>query len=245
MSTSLESWVVQFNPEPTITRQAIDGHQSAIIVDDFLLNPQDGCAHALSCTYNPAPPGTYPGLWSTLPPAQTAGFIRHLNFKFKDLVGFRRVLDATIRFSLVTLPPAALLPSQWQCHQDRVNLDPQRVLFAASVLYLYDNPTFGGTSFYRPKRPPSQTDAMIVDSQTLSPDAFRTRYGVQAGYMVHSNDWFELITHVPARFNRFIIYDGSIFHSGHIEQPALLSSDPSQGRLSLNGFYTLTRPLVP
>jgi hypothetical protein len=38
-----------------------------------------------------------------------------------------------------------------------------------------------------------------------------------------------------------IFYDGSIFHSAHIAAPQLLSDDPLQGRLTLNGFLTCRR----
>jgi hypothetical protein len=38
-----------------------------------------------------------------------------------------------------------------------------------------------------------------------------------------------------------IFYNGSLFHSADIGQPALLSANPTLGRLTLNGFLTCRR----
>jgi len=46
---------------------------------------------------------------------------------------------------------------------------------------------------------------------------------------------------VPARWNRMIFYAGTIFHSGEIAHPQLLTDDPRTGRLTLNGFFTCRR----
>ena len=54
--------------------------------------------------------------------------------------------------------------------------------------------------------------------------------------MTRSNDIAELLTVVPARFNRLVFYDGEAPHSGHITHPDLLSDDLSKGRLTFNFF---------
>jgi hypothetical protein len=56
--------------------------------------------------------------------------------------------------------------------------------------------------------------------------------------MTESTDLAELLTVVPARFNRLVFYDGSLPHSGHITHPELLSDNVSKGRLTLNFFTT-------
>jgi hypothetical protein len=38
-----------------------------------------------------------------------------------------------------------------------------------------------------------------------------------------------------------LFYDGGLFHSGDIDEPGLLSPDPSRGRLTLNSFFTCRR----
>jgi hypothetical protein len=147
----------------------------------------------------------------------------------------------TLRLSMVTTAPQDLAPLQWQCHRDRVAADPQRVLFAASVLYLFESPSLGGTSFYVPRQSETQTQQLIQDSQQLDAARFSQRYGLQAGYMAGSNAYFERVARVGAAWNRMVVYDGSVFHSGDIAAPDQLSLDPRQGRLSLNGFFTCKR----
>jgi hypothetical protein len=142
---------------------------------------------------------------------------------------------------MVTVPPAELDPVQWQCHRDRVAAEPNRVIFAAMVLYLFHNPALGGTSFYRPRLSSDQTDRMVADSQMMAADEFSARHGLRAGYMSGSNPYFERITSVPAAWNRMIFYDGSLFHSADIGESSLISSDPRTGRLTLNGFFTCRR----
>ncbi len=142
---------------------------------------------------------------------------------------------------MVTQPPETLAPCQWQCHRDRVATDTRQVLFAASVLYLFDDPTLGGTSFYVPRKPGAEIEKLVAHSVTLDAQQFSARYGVQAGYMVDSNDYFERVGTVPAAWNRLIVYDGGQFHSGDIGAPDALSSDPRRGRLTLNGFFTCRR----
>ena len=86
---------------------------------------------------------------------------------------------------------------------------------------------------------------LIVDAGRMDAETFRARYGIETGYITASNAWFEKIATVPARYNRIIFYEGTLFHSGEIAHPELLSRDPRAGRLSLNGFFTCRRNLAP
>ena len=83
------------------------------------------------------------------------------------------------------------------------------------------------------------------DAGRMDAETFRARYGIETGYITASNAWFEKIATVPARYNRIIFYEGTLFHSGEIAHPELLSRDPRAGRLSLNGFFTCRRNLAP
>ena len=60
-------------------------------------------------------------------------------------------------------------------------------------------------------------------------------------YMTSSNDVAELLSVVPAKFNRLVFYNGEEPHSGHITHPELLTDDLSAGRLSFN-FFADVRP---
>lgn len=152
----------------------------------------------------------------------------------------RRTLRMNCRLSMVTLAPAALQARQWICHRDSQGVEPGQCI-AASVLYLFKDGALGGTSFYAPRKSPGETARLIHDSSTVGNEAFAKKCSMAPGYFSGSNDFFEHIGAVPARWNRMIFYDGSIFHSGDIPFPEKLSADPRRGRLTLNGFFTCTR----
>jgi hypothetical protein len=48
---------------------------------------------------------------------------------------------------------------------------------------------------------------------------------------------------VEPRWNRMIVYPGTVLHSADIIAPRLLSGDPRTGRLTINGFFACTRSL--
>ncbi|MFM8928994.1 MAG: DUF6445 family protein [Betaproteobacteria bacterium] len=232
---------LRFNPNPTIqVLTALDG-ATCVVVDDVLKEPtaarQWACEQPLM-----EPTGyPYPGLVAPIPKAFDRALEEHFNQTVRRHLGARRTLDLQSRVSLVTTPVAELRPVQWLCHRDRIAANPAEVLFAASVLYLFDDPSLGGTSLYRARRSPLETDRIVADSQSLSAHAFTERYGITPGYMLEDNGWFERTLRVEAAFNRAIYYDGSVFHSADVADPSRLSTDPERGRLSINGFFTCRR----
>jgi len=230
-----------FNPHPTLRTIALAPGRVCLVVDDALAEPQRLVDFAATQALRPPAGYPYPGIVAPAPAAlaQRVGdfFAQHV----RTPLGGRRTLDLTVRLSMVTTAPAALEPRQWQCHRDRVANDIDHLLFAASVLYLFHDPTLGGTSFYAPRRPPAETDRMLADSQSLDAAAFTARHGVAPGYMTGSNDWFERIAQVPAAWNRMIFYDGGLFHSADVDAPERLTPDAHRGRLTLNSFFTCRR----
>jgi Family of unknown function (DUF6445) len=241
MAASIDSEDRLFNPNPRISVIPIVGDEQCIVIDDVLADPQRVVAWAADSAFG-APQGfPYPGRVVAAPQALTDSLSDYFAQHARARLGARRTLDLITRLSLITLPPEELEPRQWQCHRDRVADSANELLFAASVLYLFRDRALGGTSFYKPRQSPAQTDRIVADSQTLSARQFAERYGLRAGYMAGSNAYFERLATVPARWNRAIFYDGSLFHSADVDQPALLSTDPRQGRLTLNAFFTCKR----
>jgi hypothetical protein len=232
-----------FNPRPEIGIVPIGRDAHCVVVDDALADPHAAVAWAVAQRAGfQSPRGyPYPGVVLDAPDwvSQRIGdyFAQHA----RGRLGGRRTLDSTVRFSVVCTPPGQLEPCQWLCHRDRVADDPRAVLFAASVLYLFDAPQLGGTSFYVPRRPLSDLLPMLADSQVLTAHEFTRRHGVQPGYMAGSNAHFEQVARIPAAWNRMIFYDGGLFHSGDIDDPSLLENDPGRGRLTLNSFFTCKR----
>lgn len=241
MTAWLDGATTFFNPDPMISVLALRGDHCCVVVDDALTDPEGLVAWAATQSFRLPEGYPYPGRVLDAPMNLHARVADFFALHVRGRLRARRTLDATVRLSMVTVPPAELAPRQWQCHRDRVVDDPRAYLFAASVLYLFREPALGGTSFYVPRRSAAETDRLLADSQLLDADAFSARYGLAPGYMDGSNDYFERIAQVPAAWNRAIYYDGGLFHSADVGQPERLNADPARGRLTLNSFFTCRR----
>lgn len=231
-----------FNPQPHIERVHFSDGQFCLVVDDALLQPELLRRHAVAHgeQFVHAPFNAYPGVEFPISADISAQldefFMRHI----RALLGGRRTLRMNCRMAMTTMPPDELGARQWICHRDSAWVAPQHRI-AASVLYLFENAGLGGTSFYAPKLPAREIDLLVHDSSTASNEAFASKYRVTQGYMAGTNDYFQHIGSVPAKWNRMIFYDGRIFHSADIDSPQALSADPMTGRLTLNGFFTCSR----
>lgn len=232
-----------FNANPSVSVVPIGSHRHCIVIDDVLADPQAMVDWAAGQTFG-APDNPYPGLVLDAPAAVTQRMSDYFAAYARSRLGGRRTQAATLRFSMVTLPASQLRPVQWQCHRDRLAVHPERVLYAASVLYLFRDPKLGGTNFYEPTASKEQLTQLFADTSVLSPELFSERYGLQPGYMAGSNAYFERVSHVSAAWNRMIFYDGGQFHSGEINHADGMSADPRAGRLTLNGFFVCSRALA-
>lgn len=235
-----------FNPNPRIETIPIAGRHACHVIDDALISPDDlvdYAGHHLG-RFEETTHNAYPGPELRMPDDFSAQldafFTRHLRRAFD----VRRTERMYSRLAITATPPGRLAPSQSICHVDRLSVDPRHRI-VASVLYLFRDERLGGTSFYAPKHPPDTIMPLIADAGRMDAETFRARYGVETGYITASNAWFEKIATVPARYNRIVFYEGTLFHSGEIAHPELLSRDPRAGRLSLNGFFTCRRNLAP
>jgi hypothetical protein len=234
-----------FNPNPKIQLIPISGHPPCVVVDDFLRDPQglvDGTIQFRE-SFVMAPHNAFPGLELRMPDPFSARLNDFFIQYVRHALDARRVIELYSRLSMVTLQPHELSAYQRLCHRDRFTKDPTRS-YAALVLYLFRNPSLGGTSFYAPKIPAQEIERMYAaDSEwaSMPADTCTRRLGAEPAYLTSSNPYFELLCTVPAAWNRAIFYDGSIFHSAHIETPEQLSADPERGRLTLNGFFTCRR----
>ena len=231
-----------YAPNPKIDAVAIAGQHVCFVVDNALLEPQRMVDYALAhrAAFAMAPFNAYPGLEFHLPAPMSALQDDFFRLHIRRGLGARRTLQMYSRLSMVTLAPHQLTPIQWLCHRDRMGVPPDQCV-AASVLYLFNDDNLGGTSFFMPKGTVEETENLMRIAATAEPAGFATATGVTPGYLVDSNAHFERVCTVPARWNRMIFYDGSLFHSPDIRAPHKLSPDPAHGRLTLNGFYTCSR----
>ncbi|MBU6258124.1 MAG: hypothetical protein KGL18_16165 [Burkholderiales bacterium] len=230
-----------FNPAPQVRVLQLGGGRLCLVVDDALVDPQAAVDWARRQPFEEPRGFPYPGQVLAAPPTLAARMTEFFALHLRGPLGARRTLAASVRMAMVTTPPAALSPVQWQCHRDRLGPVEDGLLLAASVLYLFRDPAQGGTSFYAPKVPLALVDRMVLEAQTLDARTYAERYGLTPGYMVGDNDYFERVAQVPARWNRLIAYDGGLFHTGDIGDAARLNPDPALGRLTMNGFFTCRR----
>jgi hypothetical protein len=235
---------LRFNPRPRIERVALPGAPPCLVVDEALADPQAWVEYAAAQRgqFEDRPINGFPGPELRLPEASLVALDTFFAEHARRELGARRTVRRYARLSMVTREPPQLLPWQTFCHTDQFERAAGQFV-AASVLYLFRDPDLGGTAFYRPRRSERETASLVLASAKLTPVEFSQRSGIPMGYMTGSNDWFERIGAVPARFNRLILYSGDIFHTGDITAPERLSGDPRTGRLTLNGFFVCKRSL--
>lgn len=227
-----------FNSSPKVRLVPVPGHTPIVVIDDFVRNPQALVEYAIEQRdkFAKAPQNAFPGMELRMPDEFSARlnefFIEHA----RKPLGVRRSISMYSRLSLITLQPHELAPNQRVCHQDQLPGYDQ-YSFSASVLYLFDNPAMGGTSFYVPK---AKQAGMMRELAGRDEGRVPPAEGPDAAprYMTQSNEAFDLVCTIPAVWNRVIFYDGCIFHSGHVTAPELLDADPAAGRLTINGFFT-------
>jgi hypothetical protein len=239
----VEPWL---NPNARPVQREISPGRSVWIVDEILLNPERLIRWAANnkTLWERPTLNAYPGIQMPIPAELIAAlddyFARHIRILFNG----RRTLNVFHRLAMMTWPAHQLQPKQWLCHRDRSNLDARSHAIIASVLYLFENRTLGGTLFFRPRITQTDLAQLIGDSIKLDPIGFSKKYGLAPAYPCETNEFFELEAEIPARANRIIFYDGSLFHSASVPDESRLNDDPLTGRLTANGFYTIKKSAV-
>ena len=231
---------IRINPNAEVRLQEVADGRYCAIVDDVLENPDSlvdyAVNHATQFGWMVMPPG--PRLLvedNALQDLQR--FVRSKLCRHFPI--HRTGIKMWACLSNITLPPEKL--SRWQrmCHSDPP-AGPGRRTYAG-LIYLFRNPDLGGTAFYSWKRPEviAETGRLIKkdpDAAMAYLDKVSEIFRQPPRYMTTSNDLAELLTVVPAQFNRLVFYDGEVPHSGHITHPQLLTDDLAKGRLTLNFF---------
>jgi hypothetical protein len=223
---------------PDVQSVQVGAHQ-LVFIDDFLDDPQalvDAAAQAGFAPY----PGVaerkgYPGVRAPVP----ADYSANLTALLEPLIrqNFGVPLDLALRksecaFSLTTVSPEALGPLQRTPHFDASTPHHMAVL-----LYLC-GPEHGGTGFYRHRA--SGLQQVTADNR----EAFLDRYYAELNarppaqrYFDDSDAHFEFLGMMPARFNRLVVYRGSLLHSAVVNPALSIHGDPRTGRLTVNSFY--------
>jgi hypothetical protein len=210
------------------------GHeeQPLLCIDEFLPNPNALRTVAAQRDFVPIGPH-YPGIRYPLPEEgvmpMLAGLTNHLINIF-ELSRQPKFLEAYL--SIVTKVPSQLSLIQRLPHFDGVESERLAVL-------VYLSPRHNeGTSFFRHRS--TQYESITGDrfgyfqSQLQSDLA---REGEPAPeYIKGDTAIYEHIAHYEGIFNRAIIYRGNTLHCADLDADFVPTSDPENGRLTLNLF---------
>ncbi|KQM27381.1 MULTISPECIES: DUF6445 family protein [unclassified Sphingomonas] len=218
-----------------VARRIGTERQPIAIVDHFYPDPDALRTFAAATRFEPAR-RQYPGMRAALPDDYFQAVRPALSQVLAHVFGHRggiALLDAS--FSVVTTPPERLSIEQRLPHFDAV--DPNRI---ALVHYLGADDS-GGTAFYRHRatgfetidahRAPAYLDTLSAEVRTAPPPPV---------YIAGSTAQFEQVSAVDGRCNRAVIYRSALLHSGAIPADAVLSDDPTRGRLTVTAFLSLT-----
>ena len=144
-----------------------------------------------------------------------------------------RVWEGQAWYSIVTQSPDRLTPIQRLPHFDGFDEDQLAVM-------IYLNRTeHGGTGFYRHLSTGFERVTEIrYPAYKASLELDMRKTGLPpAVYPSDGAPHFEKICESDAAHNSFILYPGTILHSGVIRNDLPLSTDPDRGRLTINGFF--------
>jgi hypothetical protein len=207
--------------------------EPVLVIDDVAADAGRLVDAATASRFDPAygPGGGYPGLRAPAPLDYVETVVRWLAGPIGDAFGLGRIRPrrAECNFSLVTLPPDALVPAQRAPHIDTTD----GAQFA--ILHYLCDARFGGTAFFRHRATGFEA---ITPERLAAYDAVRADEDTGGGYVAADDRWFEQTGAVNASFNRLVVYRSRLLHSGVIASPALLSADPRRGRLTANIFAT-------
>ncbi len=215
------------------------GDQLVVIIDDFLEDPQAMVEAAASGRFEPYP-GTadqkgYPGVRARAPVDYSQNITELLDPLIKVNFGVPEALavqKSVCYFSLTTTAPEALGPLQRTPHFDAST--PHHM---AALLYLC-NDEHGGTGFYRHNATGLQR--ITADNRERYLDVYYDEINERRPaqrYFDRSDERFTLLGAIPARFNRMVVYPGSLLHGACVNPALSICGDPRAGRLTVNTFY--------
>lgn len=208
--------------------------QPIVVIDNALHDPSKLVEDA--CTKRFTRIGAYyPGVRATLDEAFKDSLIASIGGIINDAFNLKAARwEGECFYSIVTTPPASLLPIQRLPHYDGVEDNRMAVL-----CYLC-KPEQGGTSFYRHKATEFETiGANRFDLYKRTLEAEVRKHGLPpARYIESGAPLFERFASIGAVFNRMLIYRGKTLHCSTIDNTRPLPADPKTGRLTINAFLT-------
>ncbi len=209
--------------------------QKAIIVDNFVSNPESLIEYAIKRSLVSRAEGLYPGLRSPPPDRYPRVVFFLLSEIICDHFGLQpsdiAVVDSA--FSVVATLRERLTPYQQIPHYDKPH--PNEI---ALVHYLCDS-RHGGTSFYRHRSSGYEyidQERVVGYRGCLQQELQEVGLPQPPSYINGDTPLFERIHSVEARFNRCLIYRCSSLHSGDISSNYAFDMNPWTGRFTMTSF---------
>lgn len=224
---------------PTINTINIGGNK-AVYIDDFLDDPAALVNYAQKSPFSPYPGKDekkgYPGIRARVPDIYSYNITMLLEPLIKELFGApaeKDIRKSVCAFSLITTKIEELGPQQLTPHFD--SSTPNHI---AVLLYLCDS-KHGGTAFYRHNATGyEQITKNNVDNYLNTYHKELTNSPTKKNhYITESSENFTQIATIDAKFNRLVLYKGSLLHSAHVKSEESIDSNPQTGRLTVNTFY--------
>lgn len=217
-----------------VVARRIGNEQTPIVIVDGFHPDADGVrAAGVAATYGPAR-HLYPGVRADLPANYFQQVRPALLPVLAQVFGSRSgvdLLDAS--FSMVTADPASLVTEQRLPHVDAVQ--PGRL----ALVHYFALDGGEGTAFFRHRATGfEQVNEARSPTYLASLNAEVSAAPPAPAFPFDSNDQFERIAVVEARFNRAVIYPSALLHSGAIAPGAVLDARPAFGRLTVTGFFS-------
>jgi hypothetical protein len=185
------------------------------VIDNALADP-DALVRFASRTryaFAAAQPSGDPGLELLMAKAFTEKLGDFFRRRIRHLFEARRAISS---HSLLTLATAPSDPTRTHSgimpHRFGSPLHVGQCV-AKCELYLFKDETLGGTGFYRQK----------PEATVATPDAF------------------DRVAVVEARYNRLVFFDGGLLHASQLKPAEQRSTDPTEGRLTLEGYFVCQR----
>lgn len=215
------------------------GDHKILMIDNFLRHPELMVNYALQSKFIPYPgyesKKGYPGIRAIAPDDYSYNITAYLEplikneFSIPTHLNIRKSICA---FSLMTMEPLNLGPLQRTPHFDAST--PHHI---AVLLYLC-NEKHGGTAFYRHNS--TGLDHITADTRENYLDIYYDEINLKRPnpeYVNESSNLFTKTGMVQARFNRLVLYKGSMLHAPYIDPKISIDPNPETGRLTVNTFY--------
>jgi hypothetical protein len=216
------------------TQHAGHERQPVLIVDDYLADPEALVTYAANEARFAPSPAMYPGIVAGVPDAYSESLLNVLGPIIGDTFGVQvdTAYLTNCFFAIVTYPPEQLHYRQRLPHVDDYGDGVIAILH-----YLCDS-THRGTALYRHRATgyESLTKEKYQHLQTLVAQDIANSGPIAPQYMTADNPLFEQTAAFEAKFNRLIIYRGSILHSMIVDGNTKLDPNPRIGRLTINMF---------